>query len=276
MAEVETGAGSVWSRAAGAGESVLLIAGLGEAGEAWDAQVSGLRSRRRVITYDARGLGQATTPPGPYSVEDLAADAVAVLDAHGLGAADIVGSSLGAVVAQRLALDHPERVRSLVLSGSWARPSRHLTTLLESWIVLAERAVSFLELVTAVNLWAFSPAAWEAGLVAPRLAAANAVDRVAFDVIRRGFIWSAEAALGHDSAGELEAIAAPALVTVGAEDRVTPPELGAAVAAGIPGAELVPIPGAGHQAFQERPEAFTRALDSFWAALPDRAPVGRP
>ena len=115
----------------GAGEAVLLLSGFdGDGGRAWASQISLLEREHRVIRY----VPQAVTLAG------RAAEALAVLDALGVGRAHVLGSSLGAAVAQRIATDRPDRVRALVLSGSWARSDRALRAILASWLWTLERA----------------------------------------------------------------------------------------------------------------------------------------
>ena len=103
---------------AGKGDPVLLIMGLGMASTAWWRTVPVLAKRLRVITFDNRGAGRSDAPRGPYTLRQLAADAVAVLDAAGEERAHVYGFSLGGMIAQELALRHPERVNKLVLGAT--------------------------------------------------------------------------------------------------------------------------------------------------------------
>ena len=109
---------------AGKGDPVLLIMGLGMASTAWWRTVPVLAKRLRVITFDNRGAGRSDAPRGPYTLRQLAADAVAVLDAAGEERAHVYGFSLGGMIAQELALRHPERVSKLVL-GATTPGGRH-------------------------------------------------------------------------------------------------------------------------------------------------------
>ncbi|HEX8086447.1 MAG TPA: alpha/beta hydrolase [Solirubrobacteraceae bacterium] len=104
----------------GEGPALLLIAGIPALASDWSPLAERLAARRRVIAYDNRGSGASTVTPGPYTTRQLAADAVALLDALGIERADVFGMSLGGMIAQELALGWPERVSKLVLGCTHA------------------------------------------------------------------------------------------------------------------------------------------------------------
>ena len=99
----------------GAGDPLLLIMGLGASLEAWDRIAPALAKKYRTILFDNRGVGRSDVPPGPYSLETMADDAAAVLDAADVPSAHVMGISMGGMIAQELALRHPRRVRKLIL-----------------------------------------------------------------------------------------------------------------------------------------------------------------
>ena len=110
-------ASGLYWEAVGDGPPVLLIGGIGMDAGAWWRTIPILARSFRVITFDPRGLGRSAPAPFMCTTSDLAADSVAVMDAAGADAAHVYGFSLGGMVAQRLALRHPERVRRLVLGS---------------------------------------------------------------------------------------------------------------------------------------------------------------
>jgi len=264
MATVSANGVDLWVEQDGDGDDVLFISGLADEGACWVDQVAGLRDRYRVTIFDNRGVGRSTTPDGPFQISDFAADTAALLDELGLESAHIVGSSMGGAIAQELALSRPERVRSLVLNGTWSRGDRFLQEIFRSWMWSAQKADSIRDFLVAVNLWCFSPRIWNEGIMDEWLKAA-AASPYAQSV--DAFCRSAEALLGHDTADRLGAISAPTLVTVGELDLVLPPRFSRDLVERIPGARLVIVPEAGHQPFQELPEGYNRILLEFWQSL---------
>src|SRR6476660_2900786 len=111
---LRNGTNLFWTES-GAGDPILLIMGLGATHEWWNRVVPVLAERYRTILFDNRGVGRSDVPAGPYSIPEMAADAVAVMDAAGVGAAHIFGASMDGMIAQEFALAYPERVRSLIL-----------------------------------------------------------------------------------------------------------------------------------------------------------------
>jgi pimeloyl-ACP methyl ester carboxylesterase len=118
MALLDRGDAQIWWEADGTGPPVLLIMGLGSPSDMWFRVAPVLTPRYRTIRFDNRGVGRTGVPPGPYSIELMAADAAAVLDAAGGSSAHVIGASLGGLIAQELALTHPQTVRSLVLTST--------------------------------------------------------------------------------------------------------------------------------------------------------------
>ena len=251
----------LWVEQEGAGDDVLLIAGLADEGGSWVDQVAALRDRYRVTAFDNRGVGRSATPGGPYRIADFAADTIALMDALGLERAHVVGSSMGGAIAQELVLARPERVRSLVLNGTWCRGDRFLHEVFRSWMWAAGKADSIRDFLVAVNLWCFAPRIWNEGIMDEWLAAAEASP---YAQSVEAFRWSAEALLHHDTADRLEHVTVPTLVTVGELDLVLPERFSRELAGWIPGARLRLIPGAGHQPFQEAPADYNAMLVEFW------------
>src|SRR5678816_4531102 len=106
---------------AGQGPPVLLIQGVGVVGEGWRPQVDALKQRFQMLIFDNRGIGKSVPCTGPISIEAMAQDARAIMDAAGWDSAHVVGHSMGGVIAQQLALDCPQRVRSLSLLCTFGR-----------------------------------------------------------------------------------------------------------------------------------------------------------
>jgi pimeloyl-ACP methyl ester carboxylesterase len=254
----------VWFEQEGDGDDVLFISGLADEGACWVDQVAGLKDRYRLTTFDNRGVGRSSTPDGPFQIVDFAADTIALIDALGLERPHVVGSSMGGAIAQELALAHPDRVRSLVLNGTWCRGDRFLHEVFRNWMWSAQKADSIRDFLVTVNLWCFSPRIWNDGTMDGWIDAA-AASPYAQSV--DAFCRSAQALIEHDSADRIGAISAPALVTVGELDLCLPARYSEAIAERIPGARVVVVPAVGHQPFQEVPDDYNPLLNEFWQSL---------
>jgi 3-oxoadipate enol-lactonase len=243
------------------GEPLLLIQGLGADGRGWIRQRRAFAGRYRCIVFDNRGAGRSDHPAGPYDLEVMATDALAVLDAAGVTRAHILGASMGGIIAQIVAVRHPERVRSLMLACTACRHHDWRRELLEEWaaIAAAEGMASFAR--SAVR-WLIGPRSlrrfWPAvGLVGP-LAMTGAPD---------AFVAQVRAILDMDDhlRGELGGLAVPTLVLVGSQDILTPMGDSEELAEEIPGAELVVIRGAAHGFMLEHGNTFNRTVLEFLA-----------
>jgi 3-oxoadipate enol-lactonase len=238
---------------AGAGEApVLLVMGLGMTATGWWRTVPVLAERLRVLSFDNRGVGRSDRPPGPYTVAQMADDAMAVLDAAGERSAHVYGVSLGGMIAQEIALRHPERVRRLVLAattpgGPRARPPDSAT------LAFFERRA---QMPAEEAVWASVPynyAARTRSEGAQRIAE-DIAQRLRFPIEPDPYRAQLAAAVGHDAYGRLSAIGAPTLVVHGAEDRMLPPDNARLLADAIPRAELRVWPRTGHLLFTDEPE----------------------
>jgi 3-oxoadipate enol-lactonase len=240
-----------WEDTGGAGPPVLLIMGLGMNATGWWRTIPVLvDAGLRVIAFDNRGVGRSERVPGPYTAAEMAGDAVSVLDEAGVESAHVYGISLGGMIAQELALRHPERVRALVLGATTAGGGD---------LVPADEAVNaFVRLraqMTAEHaVWASVPINYA------RRTRAEGGDRIAEDIAQRlrfpvePEYYSAQLAAAHSHAARVHDIRAPTLVVHGTEDVLIKPANGERLAALIPGAELSLWPDAAHLYFTDEPE----------------------
>jgi pimeloyl-ACP methyl ester carboxylesterase len=254
----------LWVEQEGAGDDVLFVSGLADEGACWVDQVGGLSDRYRVTTFDNRGVGRSTTPEGEFTIADFAADTADLMDALEIESAHVVGSSMGGAIAQELVLAHPERVRSLVLNGTWCRGDRFLHEVFRNWMWSAEKADSIRDFLVTVNLWCFSPRIWNEGIMDEWVAAAEASP---YAQSVDAFCRSTEALIAHDSADRVGGIGAQTLITVGELDLVLPPRYSQELADRITNARLIVIPDVGHQPFQEVPGDYNDLLVDFWQSL---------
>lgn len=254
----------LWTERRGHGPDVLLLAGLGDPVEVWRAQLDGLADRYRLTAFDNRGAGRTGLPEGPLSVPVLADDAAALLHALEVPAAHVAGFSGGSAIAQELALRHPDVVRSLVLTSTWAEPDAYFLAMTEAWHWLAERAPSERAMLESFYLWIYTRRAHEDGTVAAFVDEALAFPHgQSVEAFRRQL----DAFRQHATLDRLGAITVPTLVLAGERDITTPPELGRAVAERIGDARFEILPGEAHQPFEESPETFNSRVDAFWREI---------
>jgi 3-oxoadipate enol-lactonase len=238
---------------------VLMIQGLGADKHGWDMQRFVLAPFYRVVALDNRGAGRSDKPFGLYSLEQMADDAVAVLDAAGVDTAHLVGASMGGAIAQIVALQHPERVRSLTLACTACRNHPWRVELLNSWAVRAsERGMGAMARDAAP--WVIGPRSFR------RLTPAFGwLGPLAMGRPSHAFVAQVRAILATDEsqAELLSTLTMPALVMVGNQDTLTPRGDSEELAERLPDAELVVISGAAHGFMVEHATTFNTILLGF-------------
>jgi len=245
----------VEQRGASQGLPLVFVAGLGDDHASWADPVDVLSQSFRCITFDNRGIGRSVVTPGPYSTSGMAEDAEAVAVALGLDVVDAAGSSMGGAICQEWALAHPERIRRLVLSNTWAEPDPWFSALIGHWIDLAGRGSGH-DVLYQLALFCFSPTYLrEHPDTVPEFLAEGMPDPV-------GFRGAGEACQGHDAIGRVGAISQPTLVIGAHADILTRPELSRNLAEALPNASLVWL-DAGHMIFWEKPREWADAVRAF-------------
>jgi pimeloyl-ACP methyl ester carboxylesterase len=247
-------------RESGEGEPILWIMGLGNDHRGWAYQVPAFRDRFRCITYDNRDSGQSQRADAPYTVADLAEDAVALLDALDIERAHVVGFSMGGGQAQELAIRHPERVNKLVLCSTYTSRDPRGTDIFQSRVLLRER-LSAEEYQRVTLPWAYTYQDYQRpGFIEATIEAVlNDPYPQDMDAYRR----QVEATLSVDTEGRLDQIRALTLLVFGEDDITTPLRFARVLEAGIPNARLVTVPGAGHGLPWSQPDALNDAVRSF-------------
>jgi 3-oxoadipate enol-lactonase len=242
------------------GPPVLLIQGLGMDSRGWALQRMALGRRYRCFAPDNRGVGRTGAVSGPYSLDQMARDAVAVLDAEGVSRAHIIGASMGGVIAQIIGVLHPERTRSLVLACTSCRHHQWRREVLQEW------ADAVLERGNTAAL-GDDGLRW---LVGPRLRKRfgmwlNILARILLHADPKGFARQVRAILDapDELRFELRHVRVPALVITGSQDALTPIGDAEELAEMIPYAQLVELRGAAHGLMVEAPNAFNNAVLDF-------------
>jgi aminoacrylate hydrolase len=262
MPSVSIGDAEIYYEETGQGEPVMLVPGLSGQGSFWGQQVDALKRDFRVIVHDHRGAGRSTHSPIKYSVEQMAGDALRLMDALGVESAHLVGHSTGGAIGQVIALDHPGRLKSLVLSATWAGPDPYFRRLFEARkdVLLTQGIEAYLRssvLVLAPPDWVSRNDAaltelhrTQAAVWPPREVVASRIDAI----------------IAFDRRARLGEIRTPSLVVVAQDDMVTPKFYSDELAKAIPGAGYVVLDGGGHFVPQIVPEPYNRAVGAFLRA----------
>ena len=243
-------------------ETVVFAHGLLWSGRMFDAQVAALGGRHRCIAFDFRGQGESEVTADGYDMDTLAEDAAALIEALGAAPCHFVGLSMGGFIGMRLAIRRPHLLRSLVLMETSADPEPN--------------ALKYRALGTVVRIFGRRGFRMVMGRVMKIMFGRKFLEDPAREADRR--LWR-ERGMANDPVGivralngvidrrgvhdELGRIALPTLVMVGDQDVATVPAKAERIAAAIPGARLVVIPGAGHTSSAEEPELVNRELVKF-------------
>ena len=241
---------------------LVLLNGIGGSCRGWvPLQVPEFSKSRPTLIFDHRGVGQSEDPGGPFSTADLAADTAGLLEVLGVERADVLGGFMGGMAAQELALSFPERVRKLVLVGSYARPDAKRRMLLEDWAQLARSGVPMEGMVRKRLVWTLSDETLEqTDLIETMLDFFLKQDTpVGSDLFERQCL----ACLGHDTLDRLGGLEAPTLILCGKEDQLTPPKLHHELSRVIPHSRLVVIEFGAHLVMAESAVRFNQIVQQF-------------
>lgn len=220
------------------GLPIVFCNSLGTDTRIWDGVVDELAPDYRLVTYDKRGHGLTSVPPGPYGIEDLSADLLELVEALKIDRFALVGISVGGLIAQRFALDHPERIAGLVLCDTAAKIGDAA-----SWSdrIAAVEAGGLEAIADAVMLRWF-PAELRAGRDAEIEGWSNLLLRSPVE----GYLGTCAALRDADLTDEIGGITQPTLVLAGAEDQSTPVSVVCAMADRLPAVHLAIVDRAGH------------------------------
>jgi 3-oxoadipate enol-lactonase len=247
----------------GSGDPLILIMGLGASSAAWDPKlVEALACHFSVITFDNRGTGRSDKPDEPYTLPMFAEDAAALLDHLKIGRAHIFGVSMGGMIAQEFALNHPERVRTLTLGCTTAGGKNAVPAPPESLPILSAPRDGVPPEEVIRRGWPLSYS--RSYIESHRADLEAAIPRLLQHptppfVFKRQF----EATLKLHTYARLKQIKAPTLVVTGADDVLIPARNSELIAAEIPGAQLLIIPGVGHNFLTPTQELFLAAFTPF-------------
>ncbi len=248
----------------GSGPDLLLVAGTASTRPLWSLVRPQLARSFRTIGFDNRDAGGSTIATGPYTLRELAADAVAVLDAAGSARAHVLGHSMGGAIAQQLAFDAPHRLASLTLACTWARGDGYSKNVMSLMRALTESIRDDRTLLAAIlfmgssasalnrtDVWETTDAAMALGALAPRAALARQ--------------WALD--LTVDTLDRLPELHLPVHVIWGDEDRLVPQALTRLLVDAIPGAFETRLAACGHVPMVEAPDAFAESVATFLRSI---------
>ena len=251
----------------GAGEPVLLVAGLGGAASYWGPNVDAFAAKHQVILHDHRGTGGSTKSEMDYSVEQMADDLLQLMDRIGVERAHLVGHSTGGAIGIVLGAIAPERIASLTLYATWAA----LDSQMERCLLLRQRMLDGLgpaDYHRATPLFLYAP--YYTKVSHDRL---EAEIQAAIVNSPPASIMSARVSgiMKFDGLQYLSRIACPTMIYVAQDDILTPPYSSELIASKIGHADLVRVPRGGHAVSRAEPEDFNRTVLGFLA----RNPIGK-
>jgi len=259
MAFVEKNGDKIHYEVSGAANAPVVVFSnsLGANFSMWDPQTAELEKKYRVLRYDTRGHGQSSVTHGPYSIEQLGRDVVALLDALNITRANFCGLSMGGMIGMWLGLNVPSRIEKIALCNTGAKigSDRGWNSRIEAVRNDGLKAVasSVIERWFTPEFRARSPRVWESAL------------RMLEAAPPQGYAACCEAIRDYDAREKISAIHAPTLVIAGSKDSSTPPADGRFIAEQIPGARYVELDAA-HLSNIEASEGFTAGLIQFLSA----------
>lgn len=244
----------------GGGTPLVLTHGLGDDLRFWDPVAQDLARHHTLVRWDVRGFGQSDKPAGPYSAALFAADLVGLLDALGLDRVHHGGISMGGVIGQRFALDHPARLRSLILVSTSSEIGARGTA---NWQRLAD----------AVEQRGFGAGARDAsrsfspGFAARQPEVVAAAGRQTASNEPRAYAAAARAMSEYDWTAELARVRVPVLILQGLADQLTPPGGSVKMSRALPACRLLMVPDTGHNLPLEQPSLFGAAVLGFTGGI---------
>jgi aminoacrylate hydrolase len=263
MPKVSIGDADIHYERHGQGPTLMLVPGLGGAGAVWRHQVPAFAKHFDVVVHDHRGAGQSSPSRIRYSVDQMANDALKLMDALGIAKAHYLGHSTGGAMGQVLAIDHPQRIDGLVLSATWAKSDTYFKRCFAARKQALESGGA--EAYFKASTLALLPP-W---YINERTAEVEAMEALAVKNFGAAEIWASriDAICAHDRLARIPEIRHRTLVLCAADDMVTPLYFSQQLAAKIPGATLKTLPTGGHMCMVTVPDDYNRAVLDWLTAI---------
>ena len=257
----------------GSGTPLLCIMGFATDSIGWAMQTPAFAEKHRTIVFDNRGVGRSAKPAGPYAIPAMADETAALLDHLGIPSANVLGLSMGGMIAQELALRHPQKVDRLVLAATFPRPDDHQRQVQQNIMdsfgaTMSDSGEISVDMSTVNPIMFFQqllPLVFTPEFINTQL---MQLMQMFSGALQHGFdlnaiMAQAAAIRGHDTVERLGQITAPTLVLHGDSDRLIPVENGEVLAKHIPGATLTKVANGSHGFNFEQPQTFNDAVLDF-------------
>jgi len=257
----------------GTGEPLLCIMGLAADSTAWVLQTPDFAKRYRTVIYDNRGVGRSAKPAGPYTIAQMADDAAGLLDRLDIPRTHVLGVSMGGMIAQELALRHPQRVRGLVLASTFCEPDAEVRAQRETGLAafggsIGADGAAQLDAAGIDPFMFFQmllPKVFNVSFIEtelPRLMELfGGALQYGFDM--NAVLAQVEATMNHRTTDRLHGVKSPTLVITGDSDQLISCANSDLIAKHIPGARLLKVPGGSHGFNFETPDVFNREVLGF-------------
>jgi len=263
MTTVKVGDINIYYEVHGKGEALLLINGYGGHSGRWLRLIPSLSQEYRVVAFDNRGTGRSDKPDVPYTTEMMAGDAAGLLEAIGIDAAHVFGTSMGGMIAQELVLRYPQKVISLTLGCTHCGEPNSVSSTPEAMALLfgPERA----KLTPEQNARDAVPFLFSREFINshPDIYAQHVAITVEYPTPLHGYRRQAQAIMAYNTYDRLPQIKAPTLVIAGSADRIVPAENSRILASRILNAELVILEDKGHFFWVDALEEASKAILDF-------------
>jgi aminoacrylate hydrolase len=267
MPVVSIGDGDIYYESHGSGTPLLLVPGLGGTGNYWQPQIAEFSHHFQVIVHDHRGTGQSTRSEGIYSVDQMTRDLLGLMDAIGIERAHLIGHSTGGAIGQTLAIEHPERLMSLVLYASWTKSDPFMRRVFDirKTLLATAGAAAYIK---ATPLFLFPD--WWINENSATLEALDAKLLDGFPTVATA-ISRCDAVVNFDREAQLSRIKTPTFVVCAKDDYLVPRYFSERLAKSISGAELHLLERGGHACSQTVPKEFNALILSLLLRQRQRA-----
>jgi len=261
MPEIKNNGLIIYYEIHGSGQPVLLIAGLGSDSASWGSIIQGFSYHFKTIIFDNRGCGRSNSPSDQYSIDEMADDAINLLNTLKIKQAHILGHSMGGYIAQKIAALHPDRVSKLILASTAARPSERNNRIFSDLYKQFESGIDYEAWIRNWIPWLFS----KKTIQNKQFIDAFVKGAVTYPYRQgtNGFKGQVQAIASFDGRGLIKNIKAETLVLEGEDDRLITPQEARQLADEIDGSVFRLLKDTGHSIFVENPSALNEEVFNF-------------